>query len=243
MNAFRRVSRRRAGPSMIVVADLSLMIFALGSLMYRYTASGMSYVPEIAADQRTFWEQRASELCAPPGPALQHQPLSEDADEVTQLAYLREMIPRNHQVWDLYKSCQEPRMVTIDEDLLHFKVDKYDAFESNPEAGFKKIRDYVDQNVDTHNLIYVVGHTDDTFTDEYNYLLSYRRALRVVEEIQHHLANRGRHSGAHYTVSPVGMGESQLVEKQPGESTEAWRRRCRRIEIYFRSSRIPTGKG
>jgi outer membrane protein OmpA-like peptidoglycan-associated protein len=237
MRTTRRTSKRRASASVIVIFDVVLMLFTVGSLLYTYTASGMQLVPEIATYQTAFWERRASELCVEQDQRPRLMPLPANADPVTQLARLAGQTDQYEKIWAMYEGCQEPKMETINEDLLHFKVNKYDDFESDPSPGFQTIRSFVDQYVKSHQLIYVIGHTDDTFTDEYNYLLSYRRALRITDEIKSHLTRERLQAGKDYMLYPVGMGKSQLVPQVAGESVDDWRKRCRRIEIYFRSSR------
>ncbi len=237
MRAIRKTSRRRSTASVIVVFDVLLMLFTVGSLMYTYMASGMAHVPEITGSQMAFWERRASELCVEPDkrPRLKWPPA--DADPIIQLAFLNDQAAQYQKIWELYKGCQEPKSESIPEDVLHFKVDKYDEFESDPATGFQTIRSYVDQYIKTHKLIYVVGHTDETFTDEYNNLLSYRRALRVVDEIKNHLTRRRLQAGKDYSIYPVGMGEMQLLKPKSSEGLAEWHKRCRRIDIDFRAGR------
>jgi hypothetical protein len=46
------------------------------------------------------------------------------------------------QIWSLYVGCKEPRTEVISEDLLHFKVNKFDEFETPPEPAYSKICGY-----------------------------------------------------------------------------------------------------
>lgn len=72
--------------------------------------------------------------------------------------------------------------------------------------------------------IEVIGHTDPVGKDAYNQKLSEQRAKAVFD----HLLNQGVPAGK---ITSIGMGESRLVERLPGESEKDWHARCRRVEV------------
>ncbi len=227
--------RRRAGASSLVVLDVLLLLMILATAVHTIVVSRMRVLGPVTKFQQDFWQRRANELCSGQVPLIPELP--PNADSLQQMAFLDQLSPVSQKIWDRYQECLEPVTVVIDEELLHFKVDRYDQFESDPEPAFAKIRAYVDQNLKTHSQVYILGHTDDTFTDEYNYLLSYRRALYVAMVIQRHLAASKLQQGRNYALYPSGMGKAQPLARQANEGIEAWRTRCRRIELSFRSAR------
>jgi len=237
----RRGERWRC-PSAVVLIDVLLLLLMLGAAIHTQTSGHLRVVIPVMRDQVAFWRQRAADLCTDPGP-LPALPPAEATDPSRQLALLSQLPSFSSTVWRTYVGCQEPRTVVIDEELLHFKVDSYDSFETDPEPGYEKIRGYVDLHVRARNRVYVIGHCDDTYTDEYNYLLSYRRALQVAGVIRAHLLAEGRRPGSDFVLLPIGMGKSQLLERRPGEALEAWRTRCRRVEISFRTGRTARQPG
>lgn len=188
----------------------------------------------IADSERDFWSRRAAELCDGSPPVAPN--LEEMSDPVGLALTLFELIDFRDAVWLRYQRCREPRTVVIDEELLHFRVDRADQFESDPRPAFRTIMRHVDENIVSHPRIYVIGHTDERASERYNDYLSFRRALHVADEIRKHLRARQLIEGRDYAVYPVGRGELQPVERVPGETTAQFWRRCRRIELSFRSA-------
>ncbi|MDY6991256.1 MAG: OmpA family protein [Pseudomonadota bacterium] len=72
--------------------------------------------------------------------------------------------------------------------------------------------------------IEVLGHTDPVGSNSYNQGLSERRAQAVAN----YLVAQGI---AASVIQTRGLGETDLVERLPGESTKQWHARCRRVEI------------
>ncbi len=237
MSAVAIKERRGVGAYIIVTIDVLALVVVLGAVLYTLSASALRVLRPAAEEQRIFWGRLATQLCVPPSQVPALPPLAADAGVIGQLAFLSEMRNVSATIWRIYEGCQEPRTVVINEDLLHFKVDEYQVFEAPPGPAFRKICAYVDANLDSHNQIYVSGHTDDTYTEDYNFELSYKRALTVAKVIRDHLAARNLQPGRDYDLYPLGMGESQLLSARAGENKTAWRTRCRRIELSFRSSR------
>lgn len=228
-------TRRRAGRSFLVVLDVLLLLMVLGAAAQTQAARTLQSLGPVARDMHAFWDQRMSELCGGERAAPTLPPLG--TSPAAHLALLARLTPIAAEVWRLHESCQEPRTIVISEDLLHFRVNRHDEFEADPRPAFDRIAECVDQNVGGRSQIYIFGHTDDTYTTEYNDLLSYRRALEIAAVVRRHLDSRGLDPGAGYALYPVGMGESQLLPRNPGENLASWRTRCRRIELSFRSPR------
>ena len=231
----QRSGRRGAVAYMILAGDVLALVFVLGVVLQALTARAIGALAPVTAEQQSHWQELADAPCvaaqSPPRvPALQ----SGSWGLISTLVGIGRVAPR---IWSLYTDCQEPITLIITEDLLHFKVNMYDQFESPEEPAYAKIRNYVDQNLAVRSDIYISGHTDDTFTDEYNFELSYKRALHVMAVIRSHLDSKNLTPGSSYRIFPLGMGKSQLLEKKRDESMDAWRRRCRRIELSFRSRR------
>jgi outer membrane protein OmpA-like peptidoglycan-associated protein len=209
---------------------------AMAGLDRAHDAIWNGHLRELGQSQMAFWESRVRELCGnqyrlPVSPSH----LQDQAAPADWLRYLRELDDYRKKIWELYIECQEPKTVIINEELLHFRVNRFDDFESDPTPGLKKILDYVDTNRRTHGHIYVIGHTDDQADHRYNDHLSYRRALYVVDKVRAHLQSQQLVEGKDYTLYPLGMGEYQLLTRGTTESLDDWRKRCRRIELSFRS--------
>lgn len=84
---------------------------------------------------------------------------------------------------------------------------------------------YIKQN-SKDGVIQIVGHTDAIGTDEYNLLLSQRRATSVRDYIQSHF-------GGEVTIqSVIGVGEAQPIAFN---DTAENRQKNRRVEIIFKS--------
>jgi outer membrane protein OmpA-like peptidoglycan-associated protein len=232
-----RSDRRGAGSFLILGVDFILLLLVLGVVLHTLTTIVMSKLAKGYEIEQKHWSEIAADPCVatlspPVVPALRKDA---DPEEVVQnLIKLQQAEPT---LWKLYQGCQEPQTLVISEDLLHFKVNKFDDFESPPQPAYEKICSYVTDNLkQMRTQVYVRGFTDDTFTDEYNFELSYRRALHVMGVIQQSCLSSSRVSpGTKLRIFPIGMGRSELLQQQPGEDAETWRRRCRRIELSFRA--------
>lgn len=78
-----------------------------------------------------------------------------------------------------------------------------------------KYQDYIEK-------VILVGHTDDVGKADYNLKLGQNRVEFVRDELQ----KRGVPSGIMEVRS---AGKNELLEKRPGEDTDFWRTRCRRV--------------
>ena len=72
--------------------------------------------------------------------------------------------------------------------------------------------------------IHIEGHTDSSYTEEYNQLLSDKRA----DAVKKALVKRGVSTAK---MAVVGLGESQL--RHPAESTEEEKAANRRVDVWF----------
>ena len=231
-----RSQRRGAGSFLILGIDFILLLLVLGVVLHTLTTIVMSKLAKGYEIEQKHWSEIAADPCvatlSPPAvPALSK---GADPEEVVQnLIKLQLAEPT---LWKLYQGCQEPQTFVISEDLLHFKVNKFDDFEAPPQPAYDKICSYVKDNLlRMRNQVYIRGFTDDTFTDEYNFELSYRRALHVMGVIRGCLDSNGLSPGAKLRIFPIGMGRSELLQQRQGEDIDDWRRRCRRIELSFRA--------
>src|ERR1022692_746199 len=124
------------------------------------TARAIGKLAPVIRDQQRHWSELASEPCvaAQSPPAVPALPPGASAwAHIENLLELRRIWPR---IWSLYVGCQEPRTEVISEDLLHFKVNKFDEFETPPEPAYAKICGYADQSLLTmRTQIYVRGFT------------------------------------------------------------------------------------
>jgi outer membrane protein OmpA-like peptidoglycan-associated protein len=189
---------------------------------------------EVADSEQDFWSRRGNELCDGVPPMAPN--LGERPNRAELAVNLIELTDYRDRIWQRYEGCREPRTVVIDEELLHFQVDKADEFESDPRPALRTIMWLVDENIASHPRIYVLGHTDERASERYNDHLSFRRALFVSDQIRKHLRSRQLAEGRDYTVYPVGRGEFQPVERLRRETDQEFWRRCRRIELSFRSA-------
>jgi outer membrane protein OmpA-like peptidoglycan-associated protein len=160
--------------------------------------------------------------------------LAKDADPLEQFNSLKTLNEVSAQVWTEHEKCQEPISKPISEAVLHFKSGKFNEYEGNEETGYAQIYKYVEQYIESHNQIYVIGHTDIRKDDAYNYQLSYDRALEVSTKIEKYLSSRDKKRGRDYQIHAIGMGKSQLLDPKPGETENEWLTRCRRLKLEFR---------
>lgn len=234
---YKKSERRGRIAYVILAADVVVLVVVLGLVLQAITTHAIATLGPVAVEQQRHWGELAADPCV----AAQSPPVVPKIQPgVGAWGYIANLVAINRiapGIWTLYTDCQEPITEVITEDLLHFKVNMYDKFESPPEPAYAKICSYVDKNLPVRSDIYIVGHTDDTFTDEYNFELSYKRALHVMAIVRSHLDTKGLNPGVAYRIFPLGMGKSQLLKRNAGESLDDWRRRCRRIELSFRSRR------
>lgn len=246
MSRFGRASEGRlTGFSRIVIFDGLFFLLLVAVTLLSSHARALSMLRPIAMAESGFWRERFGELCESDGVPVPPD-LSRDAEEGAQIMVLRRLwgtavFPRAaglaDSLWAAHLRCVGPVVVVINEDLLRFAFNEFDRFVpgTNPEGGFERICGYVDENIRIRNEVYVLGHTDDVGDEEYNYILSYRRAMRVSSEIRSHLGRRGLVQGRDYLLYSVGMGESRLLPRDRGSSIDDWQSRCRRIELSFRA--------
>ena len=72
--------------------------------------------------------------------------------------------------------------------------------------------------------VVIVGHTDETASDDANRAEGWQRAEYVVKE----LIQRGV---AESLIVSTSSGNKQLLERRPKESAALYRARCRRVEV------------
>jgi outer membrane protein OmpA-like peptidoglycan-associated protein len=223
------------GAYLFLVIDVLFLVIVLGVVLQTLTTRALGALRPPAIWAHNHW----TELAAYPCVAAQHPPaipvLAEGASVQEAIATLVSLGKVESKIWKLYSDCQEPRTEVISEDLLHFRFNAYDQFEAPPEPAYAKINGYVDQNLALRNQIYVTGHTDDIGGEDYNFALSHKRAVQIMRVIKAHLEELKKKEGEDYIIYPLGMGYSQKLKQDDGESGDDWRRRCRRIEISFRS--------
>ena len=182
-----RQNRRRAGTSPVIVLDVLLLFLILAIAIHAIVMKRLGGLKPTVQSQIAFWQERSSELCGDSSQRPTLPVLSDSSDPLEQLKSLAAVNDFSATVWEKYESCQEPISVNIPENLLHFKVNKFDEYVGDSEPGFTKIQENVDKHIESHTQIYVVGHTDDTGTEKLNYDLSYQRALHIAAFIQKHL--------------------------------------------------------
>jgi hypothetical protein len=238
MSVLRRGDRRRA-PSTLVLLDLALLGVMFWAAYHTYVAFGLARVDAVALSQDAFWSARVAEMLDARCREATDLTASKvrGADQVQRLVDLHGLLREREMLWRVYAKCQEPKTFVVPEDLLHFRVNMDAAFEGNPEPGFQAIRRYVDENVESRRAIFILGHTDDTFTDRYNNELSYRRARTIAGVIEDHLAAKGLKAGKDFAIYPIGMGKTQLLPPNPAD-VDGWRKACRRIELSFRAQGV-----
>jgi outer membrane protein OmpA-like peptidoglycan-associated protein len=214
--------------------DLAILVGVAALAQHMQAVRPLRRVRPEAEKQMRYWQERVASLCTDRGPLPTIPvPPAGPAPEAW-FGFINQLDEAGSAIWQRAGECAEPRSIVIPESVLHFKVDRFDEFEGDSERGFRAIFDFVDQHRPTRQLVAVTGHCDETYTDEHNYLLSFRRALYVAGRIKTHLDGQGLRGGADYALLPVGMGRSQLLPREPGEAETEWWGRCRRIEITMR---------
>jgi peptidoglycan-associated lipoprotein len=108
--------------------------------------------------------------------------------------------------------------------MIHFDTDKYDI-----RPGDAAILDAKAAVLQTHSglRLRLVGHADERYTEEYNFVLGTRRA----ESARDYLVRRGIDPSRLTTAS---MGETQPLD--PRSNEEAWARN-RRVEFEITGGR------
>jgi peptidoglycan-associated lipoprotein len=108
--------------------------------------------------------------------------------------------------------------------MIHFDTDKFDI-----RPGDAAILDAKAAVLRTHGdlRLRLVGHADERYTEEYNFVLGTRRA----EAAKDYLVRRGIDAGRLTTAS---MGETQPLD--PRSNEEAWARN-RRVEFEITGGR------
>ncbi|WP_295439220.1 hypothetical protein [uncultured Thiodictyon sp.] len=191
-----------------------------------------------------FWQERAKELCplqeeVPTPPTL---PATAGLGDL--LLFGQAAQRYGLEVWALHDKCVESKKVVIGEDLLRFQYDRSDAFnmtEAAVEQAKQRIRELVD-NARTEGgfrQIFVEGHCDPKGGEDYNYQLSFMRALYVAGIIREHLKARQLNEGPgkDFELHVLGYSFQRPLARTDGEAEADWHSRLRRIEIGFRRSR------
>ena len=245
-DTFAREGReRRQRLPFVPIIDLILIVLVLGSAKATaqvWHRSELERAIDLELESQTvFWSERACELCVPRDeiPALPRTDSGLDA--ISRLSHAREF---RDSVWASYRECVDERVEVIPEELLRFAFDRSDAFDMTPadvEVAKDRIRSLVDGNR-SRRRIYVRGHTDRKGTDEYNFVLSARRAWYVGQVVLEHLVAQGLVAGRDFELIPEGLGKTRQVERRDGETDEQFDSRCRRIELAFQIVRPGSGR-
>jgi outer membrane protein OmpA-like peptidoglycan-associated protein len=105
-------------------------------------------------------------------------------------------------------------------------IDKFALNSATIPAAYEKDLDHLAGLLKIYKdaEIHIEGHTDSSFTEEFNKALSDKRAEAVKKALE-----KRRVSTAKMTV--VGLGESQL--RYPAESTEEEKAANRRVDVWF----------
>jgi len=108
--------------------------------------------------------------------------------------------------------------------IIHFPFDIHELSTSN-----KKYLHILQNKINPALIssIVVVGHTDQLGTDEYNFLLSIRRAKAVYQYLKTHWSTLSER----IEIEVTGLGKSQLLYI---DSSEDSRQENRRVEVYVR---------
>jgi outer membrane protein OmpA-like peptidoglycan-associated protein len=233
----------RRPPSKIFMLDLALLGLIFWAGYHTYVSLGLGRVRAISNEQQQFWDDRVGDMrrqeCIK-NAAFGVSLLLPDGDPVRQLVHLAGSDSQRQALWQAYEGCLEPKTFVVPEDLLHFKVDRFNDFEGDPRQAFAMIRRYVDENITSRRAIFILGHTDDTFTVDYNAELSYRRARTSAALVEEHLTAKGLQSGRDFALYPIGMGETQLLPRGDLD-LDSWRKASRRMELSFRGRGVGNG--
>ena len=108
--------------------------------------------------------------------------------------------------------------------IIHFPFDVHKLSSSNKKF-LHKLQHKINPQV--ISSIVVVGHTDQLGTDEYNFILSIRRAKAVYQFLKTHWSTLSER----IEIEVTGLGKSQLLYI---DSSEDSRLENRRVEVYIR---------
>ena len=108
--------------------------------------------------------------------------------------------------------------------IIHFPFDIHELSSSN-KKDLHKLQNKI--NPALISSIVVVGHTDQLGTDEYNFLLSIRRAKAVYQYLKTHWSTLSER----IEIEVTGLGKSQLLFI---DSSEDSRQENRRVEVYVK---------
>ena len=108
--------------------------------------------------------------------------------------------------------------------IIHFPFDVHELSSSNKKY-LHKLQNKI--NPALISSIVVVGHTDQLGTDEYNFILSIRRAKAVYQFLKTHWSTLSER----IEIEVTGLGKSQLLYT---DSSEDSRQENRRVEVYVR---------
>lgn len=195
--------------------------------------------------QRTFWKARAAELCVPAAdrPALPPPP-TVDAGADVLARDLAAVLAAGARVWAVYEECLGEKVEEIPDDLLHFAYNQAtpDPAVMTPEdvhQAHALIRELVAQRGRGYRII-VRGHCSPEGPRRLNDLLSFARALYVVDLVRERLAEDHLVEGRDYVLVPEGLGVSvpPMPARAPSEDEAAYFARCRRIQLAFQ--RMPS---
>lgn len=119
---------------------------------------------------------------------------------------------------------------------INFPTDVYNApykyaLDSNGVETNQTWREAIDllaknllQTTEKIEKLILIGHTDDAGSEAYNLKLGQNRVNFIIEQLVRRGVTREKLEGK-------SAGESELLERNDGESIPAWRKRCRRVEL------------
>jgi len=101
--------------------------------------------------------------------------------------------------------------------IFNYPFDEYSSVLDEQREWFDKIKKTIINNKDDINQIIVVGYTDDLGSEEYNYNLSLKRCISVMNEFSNHgiilvLVPRGEQDPIASNVLPEGRAKNRRVE-------------------------------
>lgn len=185
--------------------------------------------------QKGIWDERVGKLCEPPDMTFNLDQIKYNETPNGYIEALVNLGEYTRHIFEINDSCMVEKIETIDENLLKFSFNHWNKFDMKIEElneSIEKIKELVDKHEDLRN-IYVRGHCDPEGDDDYNLVLSYRRAMYVGNIIKQHLESRNLAENRDFFITLSGFGERRLLKKEPNEEYDDWRSRCRRIELAF----------
>ncbi len=109
---------------------------------------------------------------------------------------------------------EDPYPFILDEDGNETNIRWQQAIE-NVARDLIKYQDYLEK-------IIITGHTDSDGAESFNRKLGENRAQFLMDELQ-------KEGVPEKFMEVRSAGESELLEKRPDESTDDWKKRCRRV--------------